>query len=309
MLEIKNLAVHFSNYAKGLKRERICAIRSLDLAVNAGQVVAVVGQSGTGKSLLAHAVLDILPNNASVTGDIFFKNSRLTVDRAKQFRGREIALIPQSVAFLNPLLHVGAQIARAGLLSGITHREVKKVTYHALQRYGLASQVYRWFPFQLSGGMARRVLTATATIGSASLLLADEPTNGLDDVTARETLRHLRDLADTGKAVVLITHDIEAALQVADKVSVFCGGVTIEEASASDFNGSGRLRHPYSMALWASLPGNRFTAAVRAKGFHALNGGCPYSPHCARGDRDCRLKMPALMPLRKGRVRCWHAGG
>lgn len=309
MLEIQNLSVHFSSYSKGLKRKSICAIRSLDLAVNAGQVVAVVGQSGTGKSLLAHAVLGILPDNASVSGDIFYKNNRLTPESAKLFRGSEIALVPQSVAFLNPLLHVGAQIARAGLLSGIAPREVKKVAHRALKRYGLASHVYRWFPFQLSGGMSRRVLTATATVGSASLLLADEPTNGLDVRTAGETLRQLRDLADTGKAVVLITHDIEAALQMADKVSVFCGGVTIEEASASDFNGSGRLRHPYSKALWASLPGNLFTEAVNGKGFRSLNGGCPFSPRCDRVDEDCRQQMPELMPLREGKVRCRHACG
>ena len=309
MLKIQNLSVHFSSYTKGLKRKSICAIRSLDLAANAGQVVAVVGQSGTGKSLLAHAVLGILPGNASISGDIFFKNNRLTPECAKQLRGREIALIPQSVAFLNPLLHVGAQIARAGVLSGITPREARKITHRALSRYGLASHIYRWFPFQLSGGMSRMVLTATATVGSASLLLADEPTNGMDVTTAQETLRHLRDLADTGKAVVLITHDIQAALQVADKVSVFCGGVTIEEASASDFNGSSRLRHPYSKALWASLPGNRFTEAVSSKGFNSLNGGCPFSPRCDQGDEDCRRRMPELMPLREGKVRCWHACG
>ncbi len=309
MLDIQNLSVHFSSYSKGLKRKSICAIRSLDLAVNAGQVVAVVGQSGTGKSLLAHAVLGILPGNASVSGDIFFKNSRLTAESAKRFRGRDIALIPQSVAFLNPLLHVGAQIARAGLLSGIPSREVKKVAHQALRRYGLASHVYRWLPFQLSGGMSRRVLTATATVGSASLLLADEPTNGLDVRTARETLRQLRDLADAGKAVVLITHDLEAALQMADKVSVFCGGVTIEEASASDFNGTGRLRHPYTKALWASLPNNRFTEVANAKGFRSLNGGCPFSPRCEQGDGDCRQRMPELMTLREGKVRCWHACG
>jgi peptide/nickel transport system ATP-binding protein len=309
MLKIQNLSVHFSSYSKGLKRKNICAIRSLDLTVNAGQVIAVVGQSGAGKSLLAHAVLGILPGNASVSGELFFKNNRLTPESAKQFRGRDIALIPQSVAFLNPLLHVGAQIARSGLLSGVSPREVKKVTCRALRRYGLASHVYRWFPFQLSGGMSRRVLTATATVGSSSLLLADEPTNGLDVGTARETLRHLRDLADTGKAVVLITHDIEAALQVADRVSVFCGGVTIEEARASDFNGSGRLRHPYSKALWASLPGNRFTEAVNAKGFSSLNGGCPFSPRCKRGDGDCRQKLPELIALREGKVRCRYACG
>jgi len=309
MLVVRNLSVHFWNYSRGLRRTTFCTIRSLDLAVKAGQVVAVVGQSGAGKSLLAHAVLGILPGNASVSGDVLYKNTRLTPEKAKRLRGREIALIPQSVAFLNPLLQVGAQVARAGRLNGFSPREARRAARLALERYGLSFHVSQWFPFQLSGGMARRVLTATATVGSSHLIFADEPTNGLDVKTARETLRHLRELADTGKGVVLITHDIEAALHVADRVSVFCGGVTIEEASAADFNGSGQLRHPYSKALWASLPGKRFTEAVTTKGLDPRNGGCPFSCGCDQGDGHCGQHMPELIPLSGGRVRCWHAGG
>ncbi|MFP4071974.1 MAG: ATP-binding cassette domain-containing protein [Desulfovibrionales bacterium] len=307
MLEIRNLSVSFSSYTKGLKRTTTCPIRSLDLVAKAGQVVAIVGQSGAGKSLLAHAVLGILPRNSSVTGDISFKNAGLTMKRAGQIRGREIALIPQSVAFLNPLLQVGVQIARAGLLNGLSPHQARKASRAALERYGLQGEVYRWFPFQLSGGMAKRVLTATATIGAADLLLADEPTNGLDPSAARETLKHLRQLADTGKAVVLITHDIEAALQVADKVSVFCGGVTIEEANAGDFNGSGNLRHPYSRILWSSLPRNQFTEAITPLGEKPQNGGCPFSSRCDQGADYCCRSLPELTPCDEGMVRCFRA--
>lgn len=134
-------------------------------------------------------------------------------------------------------------------------------------------------------------------MGSSHLIFADEPTNGLDVETARETLRHLRELADTGKGVVLITHDIEAALQVADRVSVFCGGVTVEEAGAGDFNGSGRLRHPYSKALWASLPGKGFTETVTTKGLAPRNGGCPFRCGCDQGDGQCGRHMPELISL------------
>jgi len=176
-----------------------------------------------------------------------------------------------------------------------------------LERYGLSNHVSKWFPFQLSGGMARRVLTATATIGAADLLLADEPTNGLDKSTAQETLKHLRQLADTGKAVVLITHDLELALQIADKVSVFCGGVTIEEANVSDFSGAGKLRHPYSRALWASLPRNHFTEAITRPEKGPTNGGCPFSPYCAQGTDSCSQDLPKLTPFDEGKVRCWRA--
>lgn len=307
MLDIKNLSVSFSSYSRGLRRSTVRAIRSLDLSVRAGEIVAVVGQSGAGKSLLAHAVLGILPRNSSVSGAILFKNAELTPDRARRLRGREMALIPQSVTFLNPLLQVGTQIARSGQLNGLSAKEARKASRQAVERYGLADNVCRWFPFQLSGGMARRVLTATATIGTADLLLADEPTNGLDARTARETLRHLRELADTGKAVVLITHDIELALEVADKVSVFCGGVTVEEANACDFNGSGQLRHPYSRALWMSLPKNMFTEALKAHGAGSRNGGCTYNHCCEFAEEECRRSLPQLTPCNAGRVRCWRA--
>lgn len=307
MLDIHNLSVSFSSYSRGLKRNTVSAIRSLDLTAEPGRIIAIVGQSGAGKSLLAHAVLGILPRNASVTGDIFFKDARLTPQLSRRLRGREIALIPQSVAFLNPLLHVGTQIARAGLLNGLSPADARKATHAALKRYGLPGQVYRWFPFQLSGGMSRRVLTATATIGQADLILADEPTNGLDKGAAQETLKHLRELADTGKAVVLITHDIDLALSVADTVSVFCGGVTIEEARASDFNGSGKLRHPYSRTLWASLPRNQFTEAITQPVAKPTNGGCPFSSHCSQGTEHCCHSLPALSPCDEGKVRCWCA--
>ncbi|CCH48384.1 ATP-binding cassette domain-containing protein [Pseudodesulfovibrio piezophilus] len=315
MLEISNMSVKFSSYSKGLKRRTVPVIRSLDLSAHAGEIVAIVGQSGAGKSLLAHAVLGILPRNSNLSGEIHFKGAELTPKRIRQLRGREIALIPQSVSFLNPLLKVGTQIARAGRLNGLSLQKARETSRKALHRYGLPPKVSRWFPFQLSGGMTRRVLTATATIGTADLLLADEPTNGLDMQTARETLRHLRELADTGKAVVLITHDIELALEVADKVSIFCGGVTVEEAHVCDFSnsvqdmntGSSGLRHPYSQTLWMALPQNQFTQVALDHGAHLSHKGCTFNAFCDRADDNCRCNLPRLTPLNSGKVRCWRA--
>ena len=307
MLQIHDLSVSFSSYGRGLRRTTLRAVRSLDLTAEAGELVAVVGQSGAGKSLLAQAVLGILPGNATVSGTLLFKGTRLTPQKAALLRGREIALIPQSVAYLNPLLHVGTQIARAGELSGLSPKEARDAARQALRRYGLPGHVWTWFPFQLSGGMARRVLTATATIGAADLLLADEPTNGLDRNTARETLLHLRQLADAGKAVVLITHAVESALLVADKVFIVCGGVTVEQARPEDFNGSGALRHPYSRMLWLSLPGKRFTEALPSSGKNSLTPGCPFTARCDQGDEECDRTLPELKPLGRGLVRCRHA--
>ena len=325
MLCAKNLSIEFSSYGLGLKRQTIQAIRSLDIKIDAGEVVAVVGQSGAGKSLLAHALLGLLPANARLSGTLSFKGLLLTPERIKRLRGREIALIPQSVTYLNPLIHVGTQISRAARLSGVRPERSHLAALDALRRYHLDEVVARRFPFQLSGGMARRILTATATVGGADLILADEPTNGLDRDRASETLTHLRQLADSGKGVLLITHDIESAIAVSDRVTVFYGGVTVEDARATDFNGTGHLRHPYSRALWNALPGQGFTplplseTAVKNGGMaksHDITkpnssvieaSGCPFKTVCPECQDQCHETLPEMRYRNGGQVRCFHA--
>jgi peptide/nickel transport system ATP-binding protein len=307
MLEVNDLSISFSRYAYRLKKRRVCAIRCLELFVNTGEVLAVVGQSGAGKSLLAHALLGLLPKNASMTGVLTFKGKKLTNKEIKRLRGRQIALIPQSVTYLNPLLRVGVQIARAAELGGVSSAGARQIALDAIQRYALKEETARCFPFQLSGGMTRRILTAMATVGGADLILADEPTNGLDRGNAKETLMGLRRLAHAGKAVLLITHDIEAALSIADRVSVFCGGITVEEALASDFKKQDKLRHPYTRALWEAVPGRRFVDALPTSALVSPNGGCPFKALCSKGGISCDDGLPAMRSVGGGRVRCRNA--
>ncbi|MBU0663955.1 MAG: ABC transporter ATP-binding protein [Proteobacteria bacterium] len=307
MLDIQNLSIRFTRYTFGLKKKEVCVVRDFDLSIAPGQVMAVIGQSGAGKSLLAHALLGILPRNAKVEGRILFKGKPLTPERLSALRGREIALIPQSITALNPLLRVGVQVARAARLSGISKKDVPTTVRRAFSRYLLRKEVAHCFPFQLSGGMARRVLTATATVGMADLILADEPTSGLDPITAREALTHLRELADTGKAVLLITHDIAAALQVADMVTVFCAGTTVEVARADDFKGLDQLRHPYTRALWDALPANSFIGTMKPIERTSDAAGCPFQPCCNDQNTVCGQSTPELKDSGEGRVRCHHA--
>src|SRR5262245_16465515 len=165
-----------------------------------------------------------------------------------------------------PMMRVGPQVRRAAQLSGRSRQEAAAVADRAFARYGLDMAVQQRFPFQLSGGMARRVLVATAAAGQAELIVADEPTPGLDPERVVETLGHLRKLADMGKGVVLITHDIEAALEVADLVVVFYAGTTVEIAKAGDFQAGGEaLRHPYTQTLWRALPRNMFAPTPGAQ--------------------------------------------
>ena len=307
MLTVENLSVTFSMYNDGLRQQQLVVITDLDLEINAGEVVAVLGSSGSGKSLLAHAVLGILPNNASVGGTMMFAGEPLTAQRQAQLRGKQIALIPQSVGYLDPLMPVGQQVARAAQLSGVS--QPQQAVRQTFNRYSLADRVRNMLPFQLSGGMARRILVSTAAIGQAQLIIADEPTPGLHPDVVAETLRHLRELADSGKAVMLITHDIQAALAVADRVAVFYAGTTVEVARATDFAGDGQaLRHPYTQALWRALPQNDFTPLPGVQPApNALPSGCLFLDRCPLKTSMCEVERPALRSLRGGAVRCIHA--
>ena len=221
MLSISNLGVTFTQYDQGLRRKQLAVITDLDLDVKAGEVVAVVGASGSGKSLLAHALLGILPENAALSGTMRFKGEILTPERCRALRGKTIALIPQSIGYLDPLMTVGGQVQRVAQLAGRAKAEASASVSKTFARYNLSETVRDRYPFQLSGGMARRVLVSTAVVTQAQLVIADEPTPGLHPDVVVETLNHLRELAVEGRGVILITHDIEAALQIADRVAVF----------------------------------------------------------------------------------------
>ncbi|MDR2770745.1 MAG: ABC transporter ATP-binding protein [Clostridiales Family XIII bacterium] len=290
-------------YRKGLRKESLRVIRSLSLDVRKGEIVAVVGSSGAGKSLLAHAVLGILPSNAVTEGEILYKGETLTPALQRKYRGTEIALIPQSVDYLDPLMRVGKQAACAG-----GGPEAQRAARAAFARYGLEPRVERLFPFQLSGGMARRVLIVTAVVARPALIIADEPTPGLGAEAATETLRHFRQLADGGAAVLLITHDIDLALHVADRIAVFYAGTTAEIAPAEDFKrGRDALRHPYSKAFLDALPQNAFKPIAGAQPYAGRPPqACLFADRCPERTNACAGAV-AMRALRGGEVRCIHA--
>ncbi|WP_019672849.1 ABC transporter ATP-binding protein [Psychrobacter lutiphocae] len=304
ILEVNDLSISFSQYTGGLRKRQLQVISGLDVSVNQGEILAIVGASGSGKSLLAHSVLGILPANATVSGSIKYKGERLTAQRQEVLRSSEIALIPQSVNFLNPLMPVGKQV-RSAVNDKATITAQKKV----FERLHLQPEVESMYPFQLSGGMARRVLLSTAIIRDAQLIIADEPTPGLDPLVIKEVLQSFRELADEGRAIMLITHDIEAALQIADRIAVFYAGTTLEVASVDDFTGNGeKLRHPYTRALWRALPQNDFIAIPGSQPKATdLPSGCLFAPRCFCAQSECEQAQPKMRDLRDGRVRCTHA--
>lgn len=173
-----------------------------------------------------------------------------------------------------------------------------------LARYGLSEEVADLYPFELSGGMARRVLLLTALMRRPRLIIADEPTPGMDLALAKQAMQDFRTFADDGNGVLLITHDLELALEVADRIVVFYAGTTVEEAKVADFADETLLRHPYTRALHEALPGRGFAGLPGTQPYvKDLPAGCPFAPRCADRREACDGEIPVAC-VRGGRVRC-----
>lgn len=300
VLQVDNLSVAFSMYNKGLSKRDLEVIHELSIDVKKGEIVAVVGSSGSGKSLLAHAIMGILPENSKIKGSIKYYNDELNEKYLRKVRGKDIAFIPQSVDFLDPLMKVGKQVV------GINgNKERQKEVF---KKYNLDDKVAEMYPFQLSGGMARRVLIATAVMNEAKLIIADEPTPGLNLELAMETLNNFREIADSGCGVLLITHDVDLALNVADRIAVFYSGTIVEIAQVEDFiKGKDALRHPYSKAFIDALPQNKFKELPGYQPYAGnLPKGCLFRDRCSLKTDECCMEIK-MRKIRDGEVRCINA--
>ncbi|WP_336759115.1 ABC transporter ATP-binding protein [Paenibacillus sp. USHLN196] len=314
LLDIEGVSVSFRRARGWFGHEQTYVIQNLDLSVHEGEIMAVVGASGSGKSVLAQAIMGILPANARLDGRISYSGEPLSPERQLQLRGDELVLIPQSVSYLDPLMKVGRQVQPVTRDSGrkprfMTRSHLKKTEQELTERYRLPQGTAGKYPFELSGGMARRVLMATATTVQPKLIIADEPTPGIHPEVLAETMKQFRELADQGVGILWITHDITTALTAADRIAVFYAGANVETAQVDDFTGNGeRLRHPYTKALWNALPQNGFQ---RLPGSQPLAGqeitaGCSFVPRCNAATAACTRERPELRKIRGGEVRCIH---
>ncbi len=303
LLEIRDLSVSFRQYGRGTRQEELPVISNLNVAVRRGEIMAVVGASGSGKSLLAEAVMGLLPSNASLKGELIFKGEALDRKRLEKLRGKELALVPQSISCLDPLMKAGSQV-RMGRKDAATRRRQEEM----FRRYRLPEGTQDKYPFQCSGGMNRRLLLSMALMEKPELLIADEPTPGLELSLAREAMGDFRAFADEGNGVLLITHDIELAMETADRITVFYAGTTVEEAPASDFASEELLRHPYTRALWRAMPRNGFQAEAGTQPYvKNMPRGCVYGPRCTHFSPECEGKIPEC-EVRGGRVWCIRPG-
>lgn len=303
LLEVKGLSVAFQQAHRRIQQNETKVITDLSFQVNAGEIVAIVGQSGSGKSVLAHAVLDILPNNACVDGIVKYKNETLTKKRLQELRGNEIVYVPQSVTYLDPLMKIEKQIL------GFEKIKERKDKLHSVsKRLALSKKMMNQYPHQLSGGMTRRVLAATAMVTDASLIIADEPTPGMSVEQAVESLRIFKEFARQGKGVLLITHDLELACQFADKLAVFYEGTILEITSSMNYKDDVKhLLHPYTKALFKALPQYEFQQSFDVANLqNTMEQGCKFYSICDRKMSRCKIDQPNLLETQNGYVRCFY---
>lgn len=291
--------------------QRIAAVTDAHFDVAAGECLALIGESGCGKSVLASALLGLLPANAQATGEALLGDlDLLAADErtlARRVRGRLIGLIPQSpAAHLTPVRTVRSHLEETvGALTDMRGRAaVRAAAEAAAERAAFPASHLDRHPHELSGGLAQRAATALALVGDAPLLLADEPTTGLDRDLVDHTVDELRRHVDTGRrALLVITHDLAAAERIADRVAVMYASRIVEVTDASTFFGAHGPRHPYSRGLLQALPERAFRPIPgMPPELGALPDGCAFAPRCERATDAC-----AVLPSTADGVACHHA--
>ena len=307
LLEVEKLSISFSQYFKGLQQRELKVLSDLTMDVDDHEILAVLGSSGSGKSLLAHAILGILPTNAKVSGSIRYKGKEMDDELKQELRGNKISFIPQSVNNLNPLMKVKEQ-AIGYIEDEDKKEEVLKKQREIFNQYNLSEDVDEMYPFQLSGGMARKVLISTALLNDPEIIIADEPTPGLDEQAVEETINNLIELKERGIGMILITHDIYTAIKTSDRIAILYLGYVIEITDTKNFSGNGeKLLHPYTRSLYRALPETEFELTVgHQPSYLHIPKGCPYHENCPHQVRECHYEIPELREVNGTVIRCFN---
>src|SRR3984957_4272690 len=299
LLEVENLVVHFDTDG-GL----VEVLDDVNFTMHAGEILGLVGESGSGKSVSATAILGMIrPPGRILAGSIRFESIdllRLSLDEMRGYRGRRIAMIPQSYrTALNPVISAGRQISRLlEIHEGCSRAAAYRRAIELLDLVGAAdpARLMKHYPHQLSGGMCQRVMIAMALATSPRLLIADEPTTGLDVTIAARILDLLRDLSKrTGAAILLITHDLGVVAQTCQRVAIMHAGQLVETAPVRELFRT--PAHPYTCALVRSIP--RIDIEVRldpvpgaVPSLRHPPTGCRYQNRCPHAMEICRHDKP-----------------
>ena len=296
----------------------LLALRSVSFSLAAGERLGVVGESGAGKSLLAHTLVNLPPPPGRIVGgEVLFEGEDLLAlppAKIRRIRGRRIAMIFQDpMTTLNPVLTVGEQLTECLEAHGIAAgAQARQLAVKRLRDVAIPSpeERMRAYPHELSGGMRQRVVIAAALITEPALIIADEPTTALDVTTQAEIMALLTSLCrQRGMSLMLITHDLSLLAQTTDSIMVMYSGLVIERGATAQVTHA--PQHPYTQGLLASLlqrDGNRFYQIPgNMPPLAAIPSGCPFHPRCAHAKPRCTEQQPSLTATATAAVACHFA--
>ncbi|MFD3487362.1 ABC transporter ATP-binding protein [Streptomyces sp. NPDC058665] len=310
LLEVRDLQVEFHT-RDGVAR----AVNGVSYSVDAGETLAVLGESGSGKSVTAQAVMGILdvPPGRIAGGEVIFKGRDLLKtkeDERRKIRGADMAMIFQdALSSLNPVLTVGAQLGEMFIVHrGMSRKDARARAVELMERVRIpaAKERVNDYPHQFSGGMRQRIMIAMAMALEPSLIIADEPTTALDVTVQAQVMELLADLQrELNMGLILITHDLGVVADVADKIAVMYAGRIVETAPVHDIYKA--PAHPYSRGLLDSIP----RLDQKGRDLYAIKGlppnltrippGCAFNPRCPRAQDICRTDVPPLFEVDENR--------
>jgi oligopeptide transport system ATP-binding protein len=307
LLSIKNLQVEFKTDSATIE-----AVRGISLEIKEGETLAIVGESGAGKSQVFHALMGLLPNNGKAQGDVNFFGQALLNQPANvlnKIRGKQIGMIFQDpMTALNPYLRIGKQLTEVlEIHQDMPAKEAKIKAIQMLEKVHIKQPKVRFdsYPHELSGGMRQRVVIAMALLCEPQLIIADEPTTALDVTVQTEIIRLLREIHQSLKtSIVLITHDLPLVAGLCERIIVMYAGRIVESGTVKQI--FHHAKHPYTKALLAATPANTQTderlQAIDGQPPDPLNlpTGCAFHPRCAFAEEACFEQVPALVTLDSG---------
>ena len=317
-LLVKNLKVSFAT-----SKKELIAVRGISYQLNQGEILALVGESGCGKTVSTLSILRLIqePPGKIVSGEILFAGKDLLKLNKKELqgrRGKDIAMIFQDpMTSLNPVLTIGEQIIETLLRhTSLSRKKAREKSFRLLEQVEIPSpnQKLDQYPHQLSGGMRQRAMIAMALSCSPRILIADEPTTALDVLIQAQILSLLKKIKnDTQMSILLITHDLGVVAEVAERVMVMYAGEIVESGSVSDLFRS--PLHPYTIGLMESIPTLEATQQKLSKlkeisgmvpSLSQVPSGCPFHPRCSAAETRCKTDKPKLKKISQTHsVSCW----
>lgn len=312
ILEVKNLNLGFNIEDKFFQ-----ALYNISFSLEKGKTLALVGESGCGKTMSAMSVLNLIPKTAKITsGEILYNGVNLLKKNSKEmqhYRGGEIALIPQDpMTSLNPLYTVGEQLLEViNIHQNLFGKDAETKAIEAFEAVQIpdAKNRLKNYPHEFSGGMKQRAIIAMALACKAKILIADEPTTALDVTIQAQIMNLLKEIKQNNEtSILLITHDLALVSENAEDIAVMYAGRIVEKAPAQEFFNN--TNHPYSKALLRSIPSNRGSRLATIKGqppaLTQVIEGCRFNPRCDFCTHKCTQKVPELIEITPNHFSACH---